>query len=188
MSTFELELRTLRLTDLIPPPEYARRAPTVPAYLKLKAGIAAFGLVEPLVWNEPTGHLVGGAVRLRALAALGYDEAPVSVVRLSAARELALGLLLNNPKAQGRYDSPKLAAALANLDAVGELEVSGFDRRALRTLRFEPSASAVRPDGPPADRVEVTLVTDAATFAALSGRLDELIGGHELVAHVRRGA
>lgn len=186
MSAFELEFRTLRLAELVPAPGHARRAPTAPAYRKLRAGLAAFGLVEPLVWNEPTGHLVGGAARLRALAELGHDAVPVSVVRLSAARELALGLLLNNPRAQGRYDPPKLAAALAELGASGELEPSGFERRALRALRLEPRAApqAVATS----DRVEVTLVTDAATFAALSARLDELIGGHELVAHVRRGA
>lgn len=186
MSAFELELRTLRLADLNSPPGAARRAPTAPAYRKLLAGLSAFGLVEPLVWNEGTGRLVGGALRLRALAELGCDAVPVSVVRLSPARELALGLLLNNPNAQGRYDPPKLAAALAELDAAGELESSGFDRRALRTLRLEPGARVAPAEAP--DRVEVTLVTDAATFAALSGRLDELIGGHELVAHVRRGA
>ena len=36
------------------------------------------------------------------------------------------------------------------------------------------------------DRVEVTLVTDAATYAKLTPALDKLIGDYELVAHVRR--
>ena len=184
-----LELRRLPLADLRPPPGRARRVPksTAAAYRKLKAGVAAFGLVEPLVWNEHTGHLVGGCLRARILAELGYREAPVSVVRLSATREAALGVLLDNPKAQGRYDPSKLAAVLAELDAAGELELSGFDGPALRTLRFEP-ARGRPPDEARPDRIEVTLVTDEATFEALSGPLNRLIGEHELVTHVRRGA
>jgi len=184
-----LELQRLPLADLKPPPNHTRREPkpSAAAYRKLKSGVAAFGLVEPLVWNALTGHLVGGGLRLRILAELGYREVPVSVVRLSATREAALGVLLNNPKAQGRYDPSKLAAALAELDGVGELELSGFDRSALRTLRFEPARDLL-PDESQPDRVEVTLVTDEATFAALSAPLNRLIGEHELVTHVRRGA
>ena len=182
-----LELRLLALADLEPPPGHARRAPAPAAYRRLKAGIAAFGLVEPLVWNELSGHLIGGGLRRRILAELGAREAPVSVVRLSPARETALGVLLDNPKAQGRYDPRKLAAALADLDGAGELELSGFDRPALRTLRFEPAARPA-PDESPPDRVEVTLVADEATFAALSAPLNRLIDEHGLVTHVRRGA
>ena len=75
MSTFEL--RVLPLSDLTPAPYHPRRplGPAAPAYRKLKASVAAFGLVEPLVWNELTGHVVGGHVRLRALGELGYTEA-----------------------------------------------------------------------------------------------------------------
>jgi ParB-like chromosome segregation protein Spo0J len=176
------ELRTVALGELKPPPGHPRRAPTAAAHRRLKAGLAAFGLVAPVVWNEQTGHLVDGAARLRGLAELGIAEVPVAVVRLSAARERALALLLNNPRAQGRFDAARLAAALADLGAA-DLALSGFDRRAARALRFEPAAA---PPAPRADRVEVTLVTDATTFAALAGRLDVLIGDHQLVAHVRR--
>lgn len=182
-----LELRILPRSGLAPGPNHPRRAlkPGSPAYRKLKAGIAAFGLVEPLVWNELTGHVVDGAARLGVLADLDVAEVPVSVVRLSMVGETALGALLNNTKAQGRFDPPKLAVALSRLDT-DELALTGFDRRAARTLRLVPQGGA--PPEPRADRVEVTLVTDAATFAALSPGLNALIGDHELVAHVRRGA
>jgi hypothetical protein len=41
---------------------------------------------------------------------------------------------------------------------------------------------------PAADgKVEVTLVADAATFAALAGELDDLVRRYDLVSHVRRG-
>ena len=98
MSIAPLELRVLPIGDLKPPPYNPRRelGPRAPAYRKLKASLAEFGLVEPLVWNEVTGHVVGGSARLRILRELGYTEVPVSVVRLSEAREKALNVVLNN--------------------------------------------------------------------------------------------
>jgi hypothetical protein len=184
-----LELRLMPLAALKPAPYHPRRAlaPNSAAYRKLKASLAEFGLVEPLVWNELTGHVVGGSARLRILAELGYTEVPVSVVRLSEAREKALGVALDNPKAQGRYDPTKLAAVLADLDESPELELTGFDRRTLATLRFEPARSVPAPEAR-TDRVEVTFVTDEANYTTLTAQLDKLIGDHELVVHVRRGA
>ncbi len=181
-----LELRLVPLAGLKPAPDHPRRTPTTAAYRKLVASIAAFGLVEPLVWNELTGHVVGGSARLHVLAELGYTEVPVSVVRLSAAREKALAVVLNNPKAQGSYDPAKLAAILADLDDSPELALTGFDPHTRATLRLRPKAAPREQKR--ADRVEVTLVTDGATYTTLGPCLDQLIGEHELVAHVRRGA
>ena len=187
MSPFEL--RTLPLADLKPAPYNPRRvlAPTSPAYRKLRASLAEFGLVEPLVWNELTGYVVGGQARLRILAELGVTEVPVSVVRLSPAREKALNVVLNNQEAQSRYDPTKLADLLAELGDLPELELTGFTASTLATLRFEPAPL------PPlaaevSDRVEVTLVTDTATYDGMAAALDKLIGDYALVAHVRRGA
>jgi hypothetical protein len=181
------EVRTLPIDRLKPAPYNPRRAlkPDSPAYRKLRASLAEFGLVEPLVWNELTGHVVGGHARLRILRELGVAEVPVSVVRLSDAREKALNVVLNNQEAQGRYDPAKLAGLLSELTGLPELELSGFDERTLAVLRFEPAGP---PAGEPdADRVEVTLVTDAETYAKLAAELDELVGRHDLVTHVRRG-
>lgn len=184
-----LEIRVLPLSDLKPAPYNPRRAlpPTSPAYRKLKASLAEFGLVEPLVWNELTGHVVGGHARLRVLEELGVAEVPVSVVRLSATREKALNVVLNNQEAQGRYDPAKLADLLTELDALGDLELSGFDSRALAALRFEP-AELEPLTAADSDRVEVTLVADAATFEKFAPELDSLVRRFDLVSHVRRGA
>ncbi|VTU01293.1 transcriptional regulator : ParB domain protein nuclease OS=Planctomyces brasiliensis (strain ATCC 49424 / DSM 5305 / JCM 21570 / NBRC 103401 / IFAM 1448) GN=Plabr_1183 PE=4 SV=1: ParBc [Gemmataceae bacterium] len=184
-----IELRVLPLSHLKPAPYNPRRVldPDSPAYRKLRASLAEFGLVEPLVWNELTGHVVGGHARLRILAELGATEVPVSVVRLSNAREKALNVVLNNQEAQGRYDTAKLADLLAELEGVPELELTGFDARAVAALRLEPAAAvAAEPEADP-DRVEVTLVTDAATYERLAADLDALVGRFDLVTHVRRG-
>ncbi|MBX9582527.1 MAG: ParB N-terminal domain-containing protein [Gemmataceae bacterium] len=180
-----LELRVLPI-DSLKPAGYNPRKVAAPAYRKLKASLTAFGLVEPLIWNERTGHVVGGHLRLRALKELGYAEVPVSVVRLDDAREKALNVVLNNLDAQGRYDPGKLADLLAELEDLPELPLTGFDEKTLGTLRLVP-AGDLPPNERDPDRVEVTLVTDAATFDRLAPALDELVGEYDLVAHVRRG-
>ena len=182
-----LEIRVLPISDLVPAPYNPRRvlSPTSPAYRKLKASITEFGLVEPLVWNELTGHVVGGHARLRVLKELGVAEVPVSVVRLTDAREKALNVVLNNQEAQGRYDPAKLGDLLAELDGGPEFELTGFDSRALSALRFQPAEEL--PAAPDPGRVEVTLVTDSATFETLAPELDALVGRFDLVTHIRRG-
>ena len=182
-----LEIRVLPIDQLIPAPYNPRRALSSksPAYRKLVASLTEFGLVEPLVWNERTGHVVGGHMRLRVLCELGTTEVPVSVVRLTDAREKALNVVLNNHEAQGRYDPAKLEALLTGLEDLPEFELTGFDSRTLANLRLEPVAEL--PPMPVADRVEVTLVTNRATWERLEGRLDELVREFDLEAHVRWG-
>lgn len=186
MSPFEV--RVLPIDQLQPAAYNPRKplAPNSPAYRKLKASLAEFGLVEPLVWNEPTGRVVGGHARLRILKELGYTAVPVSVVRLDDAREKALNVVLNNAEAQGRYDPTKLAALLEELTGLPELAFTGFDEHTLTTLRLDPVAGAPAADDNP-DRVEVSVVTDAATWADLGPRLDDLVAEFDLVTHVRRG-
>jgi ParB-like chromosome segregation protein Spo0J len=183
-----LEIRNLPLSELKPAPYNPRRglSPKSPAYRKLKTSLIEFGLVEPLVWNELSGFVVGGHLRLRILKELGVKEVPVSVVRLTNAREKALNVLLNNQEAQGRYDPERLAELLTELEDTPELELTGFDARTLAALRLEPVEEAPADDLDP-DRVEITFVTDDETYEKLAPELDELVGRYDLVSHVRRG-
>ncbi|HET6573162.1 MAG TPA: ParB N-terminal domain-containing protein, partial [Fimbriiglobus sp.] len=170
-----LEVRVLPIGTLRPARYNPRKVlkPTDAAYRRLRASLEEFGLVEPLIWNELTGHVVGGHARLRILKELGYTEVPVSVVRLDAAKEKALNVVLNNHEAQGRYDPTKLEKLLTQLEGLPEFGLTGFDSRTLTNLRLEPVAEF--PPEVVADRVEVTLVTDPATWERLEGRLDELV-------------
>lgn len=172
---------------MTPAPYNPRRAlaDTSPAYRKLKASLEEFGLVEPLIWNETTGHVVGGHLRLRILNDLGIAEVPVSVVRLTPAREKALNVVLNNQEAQGRYDRAKLAELLAELE-LDDLTSTGFDEATLRQLQLEPLDDLPDLEGDP-DAVEVTIVTNYATFANFSPRFDELVREFDLETHVKRG-
>lgn len=107
--------------------------PGDPEFEKLRRSITEFGLVEPLVFNERTGRLVGGHQRLKVLRALGETEVNVSIVDLDEDQERALNLALN--KVQGDWDEEKLAALLAELDAHGfDLSVTGFDELEIEGL------------------------------------------------------
>ncbi len=183
-----LVLRLLPLDELKPAPYNPRRAVAAssPAYRKLKTSLEEFGLVEPLIWNETTGHVVGGHLRLRILEELGVDEVSVSVVRLSPAREKALNVVLNNQEAQGRYERTKLAELLAELE-LGDLTSTGFDEATLRQLQLEPLDDLPDLEGDP-DAVELTIVTTAATYTNFAPRLDELVREFDLETHVKRGA
>jgi ParB-like chromosome segregation protein Spo0J len=181
-----LDVRTFSVADLTPAPYNPRLSlrPTDRRYRKLAASLREFGLVEPLVWNEPTGHVVGGHARLAILKEMGVTEVPVSVVRLTPEREKALNVVLNNLEAQGRYDPDKLAEVLTELADLPELALTGFDARDLAALSLSPAADAPAEAGP--DRVEVTLATDPATYDRLAPRLDALVAEFDLVCHVRK--
>lgn len=181
-----LDIRSLPIADLVPAPYNPRLAlkPTDPRYRKLTASLREFGLVEPLVWNETTGHVVGGHARLAILKELGVRDVPVSVVRLTPEREKALNVVLNNHEAQGRFDPTKLADLLDELSELPEFDLTGFDAADLAALKLEPI------DEPPADeeptRVEITIATDPATYDRLAPKLDALVTEFDLVCHVRR--
>ncbi|HEY1375933.1 MAG TPA: ParB N-terminal domain-containing protein [Gemmataceae bacterium] len=181
-----LDVRLLPVADLTPAPYNPRLTlrPTDRRYRKLAASLREFGLVEPLVWNELTGHVVGGHARLAILKEMGITEVSVSVVRLTPEREKALNVVLNNLEAQGRYDPDKLAEVLTELAELPELELTGFDARDLAALTLAPAADV--PAEPEPDRVEVTLATDPATYDRLAPRLDALVAEFDLVCHVRK--
>lgn len=183
----EMDVRLLPIASLRPAPYNPRERlrPGDPAYEKLAASLREFGLVEPLVWNEATGHVVGGHARLGILRTLGVTEVPVSVVRLTPAREKALNVVLNNREAQARFDTELLAELLAELQDAPELLLTGFDAGDLAAFRMEPVQDLLPPPPEPA-HVEITLVTDPDTYTLLAPRLNDLVGEFDLTATVRR--
>jgi len=121
-----LTIRRLSLSALNPAPYNPRvqLKPGDPEFESLRRSVDAFGVVEPLVWNSRTGHLVGGHQRLAVLRARGDTHADVSVVDLPPAREKALNLALN--RIQGRWDEDRLAELLRELVELPEIELTGF--------------------------------------------------------------
>jgi len=110
--------------------------PGDPEYEKLKRSIEEFGYVEPIVWNERTGNMVGGHQRYKILKARGDSVVAVSVVNLDDQQERLLNLALN--KVSGRWDDEALARLLDELQAAGaNLDLSGFEQNEIDELLAE---------------------------------------------------
>src|SRR3990172_4367308 len=86
-----------KLSDLNPAAYNPRKPlkPGTPKYEQIKKSILTFGMVEPIVWNERSGNVVGGHQRLQVLKDLGVIETEVKVVDLNDAAEKKLNLGLN---------------------------------------------------------------------------------------------
>ena len=130
-----MNIQTIEITKINPAAYNPRKdlQPTDPEYIKLKKSIAEFDMVEPLIWNEQTGNLVGGHQRLKVLRERGDDKVEVSVVNLDDAKEKALNIALN--KISGEWDFPTLKDLLEELDDGDfDMEITGFDTKEIEDL------------------------------------------------------
>lgn len=95
-------------------------------YEKLRRSIEEFGYVEPVIWNERTGNIVGGHQRFKVLKQLGYTEVQCVVVDLDEQREKALNVALN--KIGGEFEMDLLAALMYDLQEEGmDVTLTGYD-------------------------------------------------------------
>lgn len=87
-----MEIRKVPISLLNAAPYNPRKdlQPGDPEYQKIARSIEKYGCVEPIIWNEKTGNVIGGHQRLKVLAATGAVEVDVSVVQLSLEDEKAL--------------------------------------------------------------------------------------------------
>ena len=106
-----------------------------PEYESIKKSIAEFELVEPLVWNETTGNLVGGHQRLRVLKDQGVKKVDVSVVKIPLAKEKMLNIALN--KISGDWDMKKLDSVLFELvQGDKDINLTGFTKDEIQSKEF----------------------------------------------------
>ncbi|MET3508554.1 ParB N-terminal domain-containing protein [Halalkalibacter oceani] len=110
-----MNIMAIPVTKINPAPYNPRvdLQPGDPEYEKLQRSINEFGYVEPLVWNERTGNLVGGHQRFKILLESNPSHIDVSVVDLDLEKEKALNIALN--KISGDWDEEKLALVLKDL-------------------------------------------------------------------------
>jgi len=129
-------LKKIPISQINPAPYNPRKdlQPGDEEYVKLSKAIKEFDLVEPLIWNERSGNLVGGHQRLKIIKnELGLSEVDVSVVNLDEQKEKALNIALN--KISGEWDFPKLKELLVSLDdGAFDLTLTGFDSSELEKL------------------------------------------------------
>lgn len=132
-----MDIRIMKISDLRPADYNPRQdlQPGDPEYEKIANSLTEFGYVEPVVWNEQTGNVVGGHQRLKILAAQGKTEIEVSVVNMSLHDEKILNVALN--KIGGRWDTSKLTEILQELKEQDGLEITGFEDWELEALTMQ---------------------------------------------------
>src|SRR3990172_4756152 len=121
-------IKRMPLSALNPAP-FNPRTMTPSALKGLTYSIDRFGMVEPIVWNEQTGHIVGGHQRFYVLRDKNETETHVVVVHLTEIDEKALNIALNNPNIAGEFDD-SLQDLLAELQSIDD-----FDDLLLRELQ-----------------------------------------------------
>lgn len=132
-----MEIRTLKAAE-IKAAEYNPRRDLQPEdaeYEKLRRSIEEFGYIEPIIWNERSGNVVGGHQRLKVLLEKGVEDIEAVVVDLDDKDEKILNVLLN--KVKGRWDIGKLADLLQQLDEAGAMELTGFEDWELQSLLMQ---------------------------------------------------
>ena len=132
-----MEIRTLKASQLKAAAYNPRKdlQPDDAEYKKLRRSIEEFGYIEPIIWNERTGNVVGGHQRLKVLLEQGTEDIECVVVDLDDHDEKILNVLLN--KVKGRWDIGKLADLVQELDEAGGMEVTGFEDWELQSLLMQ---------------------------------------------------
>ena len=156
----KMNMRTLPASQLKAAKYNPRKdlKPGDPEYEKLRRSIEEFGYVEPVIWNERTGNIVGGHQRYKILTALGHREIECVVVDLDEKREMALNVALN--KISGEFDIPLLTDLLRDLGADGfDVSLTGFDAVEMNELFSEKSAGKVQEDNFDAEKAASEIET-----------------------------
>ena len=130
--------------------------PGDPAYEKIKRSLKEFGYVDPVIWNEVTGNIVGGHQRYKVLVAEGATEIDCVVVHIeNPQEEKALNIALN--KAVGEWEPVALADLLSDLQQSGyDLGATGFDPAEVDDLFSQVHDKEVKEDECDIDPDEVT--------------------------------
>ena len=122
-------MRTERISiDRMHPAAYNPRVdlqPGDPEYEHIKSSIEEFGYIDPIIWNERTGNIVGGHQRYKILVEQGHKELDVVVVDMDEQTEKAANMALN--KAVGLWDEAKVKDLLEELRIGFDMGSFGFD-------------------------------------------------------------
>ena len=144
--------------DRLRPAKYNPRKdlkPGDPAYEKIKRSLKEFGYVDPVIWNEATGNIVGGHQRYKVLVAEGATEIDCVVVHIESPQdEKVLNIALN--KAVGEWEPVALADLLSDLQMSGyDLGATGFDAAEIDDLFSKVHDKDVKDDGCDIDPDEI---------------------------------
>jgi hypothetical protein len=184
-----LTLRTLPIGQLRPAP-YNPRVPLLPGspgWRRLERSLQEFDLVQPIVWNEQTGHVVSGHQRLEILKHHGHTEVEVAVVSLALAREQALNVTLNNAQVGSDWDAGKLTDLVAELQELPDFDatLTGFDAADLHALVLAPEPTFREDEPDESATVQIRLEIAVKDWPEFRPALDAFVNQHPLQMHVR---
>jgi ParB-like chromosome segregation protein Spo0J len=150
-----------------------------------------------VVWNQQTGHIVGGHLRIEILRQRGATEVDCVVVDLPSEHERALNIALNNPEVGGEWEMDKLVDLLDELQSVPDFDVTltGFDDQQLRDLVLSPDddllTGELEPELSEGDEPRITVILEMPdnVWSRVRSRIDAIVAEEpELEVHVRSGA
>ncbi len=142
-----MNIKTLPVGKLVPADYNPRKdlKPGDPEYEKLKRSLLEFGYVEPVIWNQTTGHVVGGHQRLKVLIDTGVTEVECVVVEMDTEKEKALNIALN--KISGEWDKDKLSLLISDLQLADfDVSLTGFDAPEIDALFKDAQRNGVQDD------------------------------------------
>ena len=177
-----MHIQSISIADLKPAPYNPRLTlkPGDKRWKKLERSLSEFDLVQPIVWNQRTGHIVGGHQRCEVLRHSGRTEVDCVVLDIPLSREKALNIALNYSEVGGDWDATKLMALVEDLADSPDIDptLTGFDEHQLRSFQFEPAPPPAEEveDTPASNNVIATREIPYARWAAMRESLDDLIG------------
>lgn len=187
--------KNVNIADLVPC-DYNPRLITDDQFRRLQASIRehtntlagwsssdGLRMATTITVNRNGHRIVGGAQRVRALAAMGQDWIHpdditwVDIVPESAL-EKSLNVSLNNREAQGAFDGAKLDALLGDLAADAP---DLFDGLELGMIDIPDGSGGDHPAGPVPGRTDPDAIPPPATPAVSRAGDVYAFGGHRLV-------
>ncbi|HWL08699.1 MAG TPA: ParB N-terminal domain-containing protein [Planctomicrobium sp.] len=188
-----MQLKTLPVSLLRPAPYNPRLTlkPGDPAWVKLERSLTEFELVQPIVWNQRTGHVVSGHQRLSVLKYHGKTEVDCVVVDLPLEKEKALNVTLNNSTVGSDWDPDRLIDLVAELQDLPDFDatLTGFDEQQLKDLLLTPAPATDEPDSDAdtqSSHRQVTLEVPDSCWEEVQADLNTLLAQFpEVRLHVR---
>lgn len=137
---------------------------------RLLKSVKSHGLIDALVWNVRTGHLIGGHQRVSILDELegGKDYSlTVQQVDFSDEQEMQANLALNNKSAQGQFAHDLLKDIMAHMiDNKIDLEPAGYSTTDVQTMYPDIAFAEAIADQQEAEADMTAQISNMATVGA----------------------
>jgi len=170
----QFEVQVLNRSELLNCP-YNPRQIDETAKKKLRSNIKKVGLLQPIVWNKRTKHIVSGHQRIAIMDSIERNadyNIQVAVVDLDEKTEKEQVVFMNNELAMGTFDLPKLEKLLTEIS----FEDCGFEKLDLEVLL--PSWSKQQTPEAQQQETEVGQMVNDISSKKIRSDFGQKHGGH----------